>query len=80
MFLCAIQHRVGFACYLLIFIILNFDLQRALESYQLKTAVERTTMNDIHMQTIKVCHFTINDIFICSLQYIVFLSSLLSSN
>ena len=32
-----------------------FNFQRALESHQLKTAVERTTMNDIHMQTIKVC-------------------------
>jgi len=29
------------------------ELERALESFQLKTAVERTTMNDIHMQTIK---------------------------
>ena len=28
--------------------------QRALEAHQLKTAVERTTLNDIHMQTIKV--------------------------
>ncbi|XP_068722534.1 kinesin-like protein KIF15 isoform X2 [Montipora capricornis] len=31
----------------------NAELERALEAHQLKTAVERTTLNDIHMQTIK---------------------------
>lgn len=31
----------------------NSELERALEAHQLKTAVERTTLNDIHMQTIK---------------------------
>ncbi|XP_047130894.1 kinesin-like protein KIF15 isoform X1 [Hydra vulgaris] len=31
----------------------NSDLERALETLQLKTAVERSTMNNLHMQTIK---------------------------
>ncbi|XP_031571962.1 kinesin-like protein KIF15 isoform X2 [Actinia tenebrosa] len=31
----------------------NAELEKALETFQLKTAVERTTLNDIHMQTIK---------------------------
>ncbi|XP_065675243.1 kinesin-like protein KIF15 isoform X3 [Hydra vulgaris] len=31
----------------------NSDLERALETLQLKTAVERSTMNSLHMQTIK---------------------------
>ncbi|KAK3746376.1 hypothetical protein QZH41_018195 [Actinostola sp. cb2023] len=31
----------------------NTELEKALETFQLKTAVERTTLNDIHMQTIK---------------------------
>ena len=52
--------------------IFNFDLQRALESFQLKTAVERTTMNDIHMQTIKVGQQLMISLF-CNLQYIIFL-------
>ncbi|XP_048576584.1 kinesin-like protein KIF15 isoform X2 [Nematostella vectensis] len=29
------------------------ELERALDAYQLKTAMERTTLNEIHMQTIK---------------------------
>ena len=49
----------------------NFTLQRSIEALKLKSSVEKATLNDLHMNTIRVSHtstvcvlsFTISDLF-----------------